>query len=312
MGRRRRVRVPGSSANLGPGFDAMAAAVSVHLELEVEETGSFAVDPGDERLPADDSNLCVRAFSQLHPVEGLSFKVRSEIPLEAGLGSSGAAIVGRAGGGGPHVRAGAGARRADAARRRRRGASRQRGRVAVRQLRDLRERRGDRDRAAGRARGGRGRAARARADRRPRALRSRRRCRSPTRRSTSRARRRSRSASRAATSPRSRAGWRIGSTSRTAGTSIRARWSWSSARPSWARSGATISGAGPTVLFWVFFEQTGALVERLREEVEGWAEHPAAQLRRAGRGRRRALGIRASRRRSLLVSPQGHVRHGRR
>jgi homoserine kinase len=93
MGRRRRVRVPGSSANLGPGFDAMAAAVSVHLELEVEETGSFAVDPGDERLPADDTNLCVRGFSQLHPVEALSFTVRSEIPLEAGLGSSGAAIV---------------------------------------------------------------------------------------------------------------------------------------------------------------------------------------------------------------------------
>jgi homoserine kinase len=93
MGRRRRVRVPGSSANLGPGFDAMAAAVSVHLELEVEETGTFSVDPGDPALPADESNLCVRAFAQLHSPEGLSFKVRSEIPLEAGLGSSGAAIV---------------------------------------------------------------------------------------------------------------------------------------------------------------------------------------------------------------------------
>ncbi len=93
MGRRRRVRVPGSSANLGPGFDAMAAAVSVHLELEVEETGTFAVDPGDAGLPAGADNLCVRAFAQLHPVDGLSFKVRSEIPLEAGLGSSGAAIV---------------------------------------------------------------------------------------------------------------------------------------------------------------------------------------------------------------------------
>src|SRR5688572_32970555 len=93
MGRRRRVRVPGSTANLGPGFDSMAAAVSLHLELEVEETGSFAVDPGDERLPADESNLCVRAFAELHDVQGLSFRVRSEIPLEAGLGSSGAAIV---------------------------------------------------------------------------------------------------------------------------------------------------------------------------------------------------------------------------
>ena len=35
----------------------------------------------------------MRAFSQLHAVDGLSFKIRSEIPLEAGLGSSGAAIV---------------------------------------------------------------------------------------------------------------------------------------------------------------------------------------------------------------------------
>ena len=71
----------------------MAAAVSVHLELEVEETGTFTVDPGDPRLPADESNLCVRAFADLHPVEGLSFHIRSDIPLEAGLGSSGAAIV---------------------------------------------------------------------------------------------------------------------------------------------------------------------------------------------------------------------------
>jgi homoserine kinase len=36
--------------------------------------------------------------------------------------------------------------------------------------------------------------------------------------------------------------------------------------------GATISGAGPTVLFWVWWEDTGGLVERLRAETEGWAE----------------------------------------
>jgi homoserine kinase len=35
--------------------------------------------------------------------------------------------------------------------------------------------------------------------------------------------------------------------------------------------GATISGAGPTVLVWCFYEQTGAVVEALRGEVEGWA-----------------------------------------
>jgi homoserine kinase len=93
MGRRRRVRVPGSSANLGPGFDAMAAAVSAHLELEVEEADAFSVDPGDPRLPADDTNLCVRGFADLHEPDGHAFRITSEIPLAAGLGSSAAAIV---------------------------------------------------------------------------------------------------------------------------------------------------------------------------------------------------------------------------
>jgi homoserine kinase len=93
VGRRRRVRVPGSSANLGPGFDSMAAAVSVHMELEVEETGEFSVESDVGGLPADESNLCVRAFADLHAVEGLSFRISSEIPLAAGLGSSGAATV---------------------------------------------------------------------------------------------------------------------------------------------------------------------------------------------------------------------------
>jgi homoserine kinase len=35
--------------------------------------------------------------------------------------------------------------------------------------------------------------------------------------------------------------------------------------------GATISGAGPTVLVWCFYEQTGAVAETLRAEIDGWA-----------------------------------------
>jgi homoserine kinase len=93
MGRRRKVRVPASSANLGPGFDALAAAVSLYLELEVEETGRFSVECDDPRLPADERNLCVKAFADLHGVEGIAFRIRSQIPVAAGLGSSGAAIV---------------------------------------------------------------------------------------------------------------------------------------------------------------------------------------------------------------------------
>ena len=49
--RRRLVRVPASSANLGPGYDVMAAAVSMHLELEVEEAGEFSFDPGGAEVP---------------------------------------------------------------------------------------------------------------------------------------------------------------------------------------------------------------------------------------------------------------------
>jgi homoserine kinase len=92
-GRRRLVRVPASSANLGPGYDALAAALDIQLELEVSEVGEFQVDPGADGLPADRENLCVRAFEALHPADGLRFEIRSDIPVARGLGSSAAAIV---------------------------------------------------------------------------------------------------------------------------------------------------------------------------------------------------------------------------
>jgi homoserine kinase len=91
--RRRLVRVPASSANLGPGYDAMAAAVSLHLELEVEETGGFSLDPGGLDVSTGRDNLVVRAFESLRPADGIAFRLRSEIPLARGLGSSAAAIV---------------------------------------------------------------------------------------------------------------------------------------------------------------------------------------------------------------------------
>jgi len=92
MIRRRVVRVPASSANLGPGFDCMAAALTLHLQLEVEETGRFAVET-DLPVSCGRENLCVRAFERLHPAEGFTFRIRSQIPLSGGLGSSAAAIV---------------------------------------------------------------------------------------------------------------------------------------------------------------------------------------------------------------------------
>jgi homoserine kinase len=92
MRRRRVVRVPASSANLGPGFDVLAAALQLHLEVEVEETGGFEVVT-DLAIARDRRNLCVRAFEALHPADEFTFTIRSGIPLAGGLGSSAAAIV---------------------------------------------------------------------------------------------------------------------------------------------------------------------------------------------------------------------------
>ena len=84
--------MPASSANLGPGFDCMAAALSLHLELEVIETGEFAVE-SNLAVAKGRENLCVQAFARLHRPDAFTFKIRSEIPLAGGLGSSAAAIV---------------------------------------------------------------------------------------------------------------------------------------------------------------------------------------------------------------------------
>ncbi|HEX3831079.1 MAG TPA: homoserine kinase [Solirubrobacteraceae bacterium] len=85
--------MPASTANLGPGFDVMAAALALHLELEVVETGRFAVTSELEGVPHDRQNLVVRAFERLHPADDFEFRIASQIPMSGGLGSSAAAIL---------------------------------------------------------------------------------------------------------------------------------------------------------------------------------------------------------------------------
>ncbi|WP_413316501.1 homoserine kinase [Agrococcus sp. 1P02AA] len=106
LGRRVRVRVPATSANLGPGFDTLGLALNVHDELEVEAvaegvrvTVSGVGEAGDElSVPTDETNLVARSI--LHVFDrvgveapGLLLEARNSIPHGRGMGSSGAAIV---------------------------------------------------------------------------------------------------------------------------------------------------------------------------------------------------------------------------
>jgi homoserine kinase len=87
-----RVAVPASSANLGPGFDSFAAALGLWLELEVRPGEEFALAT-DLLVARDRSNLAVAAFERIMPADGWRFEMRSQIPLSGGLGSSAAARV---------------------------------------------------------------------------------------------------------------------------------------------------------------------------------------------------------------------------
>jgi homoserine kinase len=88
---------PASTANLGPGFDAAAAALDLWNEAIVEESSrGLAVEiegEGADELPRDASHLSLRAFELFARAERHSFRFTNRIPLERGLGSSAAAIA---------------------------------------------------------------------------------------------------------------------------------------------------------------------------------------------------------------------------
>ena len=66
-----------------PGYDVLAAALTLELELEVEEAGEFSVEAGaDLSPPTAPTSACARS-RRLHPADGLRFEIRSEIPLAA-------------------------------------------------------------------------------------------------------------------------------------------------------------------------------------------------------------------------------------
>src|ERR1700722_11887200 len=98
-----RVRVPATSANLGPGFDALGLALSLHDNLEAWITGSgLSIEvsgEGEGLAGAGEEHLVVRAmragfaaFAGGQP-SGLALRCVNRIPHGRGLGSSAAAIV---------------------------------------------------------------------------------------------------------------------------------------------------------------------------------------------------------------------------
>jgi homoserine kinase len=92
-----RVVAPASTANLGPAFDSVAAALGLWNELVVEDAADGPVveieGEGAAELPRDASHLSLRAFAFFAPVEHYRFSFVNNIPLERGLGSSAAAIA---------------------------------------------------------------------------------------------------------------------------------------------------------------------------------------------------------------------------
>jgi homoserine kinase len=88
------VRAPATSANLGPGFDTAAVALDLWNELEVSDGEGVVVEgEGAGELPADATNLAVRAYALRADPAGKRFRFVNRIPLERGLGSSAAAIA---------------------------------------------------------------------------------------------------------------------------------------------------------------------------------------------------------------------------
>ena len=93
--------VPATVANLGPGFDSLALAVTLANEVEIDTEARPAVvvqGEGADELPADASNLVFRSMAFLAREAGgalppFRLTCRNEIPVQRGLGSSASAVV---------------------------------------------------------------------------------------------------------------------------------------------------------------------------------------------------------------------------
>ena len=98
-----KVKVPGTTANCGPGFDVMGIACSIYNELELTllEEKKLTIEiygDGAENIPKDNRNMVWRCIEELVKKSGAKYKgahikMTNNVPLSRGLGSSATAIV---------------------------------------------------------------------------------------------------------------------------------------------------------------------------------------------------------------------------
>jgi homoserine kinase len=96
-----RVRIPASSANLGPGFDALGLALDVYLECRFQRSGALAIRVAGrdaELIPCTEENLvwqtALRVAADVQEdLPNISLEICNNIPLGKGLGSSAAALT---------------------------------------------------------------------------------------------------------------------------------------------------------------------------------------------------------------------------
>ncbi len=102
-----KIRVPATTANLGPGFDCLGLALKLYLNLEIEEMGGglvveyqgegakkFSAKKKEDTLTWKSINLVLKKTGKDIHKKGLKIRVLNEIPITRGLGSSSSAIIG--------------------------------------------------------------------------------------------------------------------------------------------------------------------------------------------------------------------------
>ena len=98
-----RVLIPATTANMGPGFDTMGMALEIYNSVEMEEIKEGlnieCLGLGEHIIPKDESNTVYQAALKVwqrinYKPKGIKIRLKSDIPLSSGLGSSAAAIVG--------------------------------------------------------------------------------------------------------------------------------------------------------------------------------------------------------------------------